>query len=125
MAIWLTALKVIPWAEVIAATPAVTQAARKLFKRTREAPLADVIVASGADPAAVLSVANIQALEATVAQLRTQQQATAAVMESLAAQNSQIVNAIDILRMRQRLLIGLCGALCAVVVGLTAWLISR
>lgn len=121
MSIWLTALKVIPWAEVIAATPAVTQAARKLFKRTTDTPLPEVSAA----PASVISPAHIQALEATLAQLLTQQQAAAAVMDSLAAQNSQIVNAIDVLRMRQRLLIGLSAILSAAVVGLTVWAIIQ
>ncbi len=119
MSILLTALKVIPWVEVIAAAPLVTQAARKLFKKNQ-----DLISPEGvSDSALAPELSGLQALQATVSQLMAQQQAMALVLESLAAQNSQIVYAIDILRVRQRSLIILCVGLCTLVAGLLTWLI--
>lgn len=114
MAIWLTALKVIPWVEVIAAAPLVTQAARKLFKKPQDSPSPD----SAREAVWVGEISEIQALEATVSQLRAQQQSTAAILQTLAAQSGQITTAIDVLRVHQRWLMILCLGLCIVVIGL-------
>jgi hypothetical protein len=119
VSIWITALKVIPWGEVIAAAPLVTQAARKLFKKNQDLTSPEGV----GDSALACELSGLAALEATVSQLMAQQQAMAQVLESLAAQNTQIVYAIDILRVRQRLLIMLCVGLCTLVTGLLAWLI--
>lgn len=117
MSIFLTALKVIPWAEVIAAAPLVTQAARKLFQKNQDlTPPKDPYDLAGAHEAS-----ELQALEATVSRLMSEQQAMAGVLETLAAQNSLLVQAIDILRARQRLLIIFCVGLCAVVTGMLSW----
>lgn len=134
--IWFTALKVIPWAEVIAAAPAITKGARKLFKRVEEAapvpPVAEFTAPSAplaaAAPVPGATLAQVKALEQALRQVREQQQAAAALVDSLAAQNGRIVDAIDVLRMRVRLLawasavlaVGLCGAL-----GWMAWGLAR
>ena len=43
MAGWLTAFKVIPWGDVIAAAPTVARGAKKLWDSIREQPAAPVI----------------------------------------------------------------------------------
>ena len=35
---WMSALKLVPWGDVIEATPQIMQAARKLISNTRKAP---------------------------------------------------------------------------------------
>jgi hypothetical protein len=121
--IWLTALKVIPWADVIAAAPVVTKGARKLFQRTQEAPALPEAPPAGAPLAAAVDPARVRALEAALAQLAAQQQASAQVLESLADQNAQVVQAIEILRMRLRLLAWLSAGLGAGLLGVTVALL--
>lgn len=108
----LTALKVIPWGEVINAAPGIVKGARKMFARAQDAePVAPPAEVPAGDP---LQQAwqRLRQLEAGAAELREQQQAAAALLESLAEQNAQLVQAVDILRARMRLLwwaAGLCG----------------
>src|SRR5687767_3041910 len=99
---WMTALKVIPWSDVIEATPGIVKGARKMFSRSQQAdpPPPASATESNAD-----SPARLVQLEATVARLGEQQQASAQLIETLAEQNARIVQAIDILRVRTRLLI--------------------
>lgn len=108
---WLTALKVIPWSDVIEATPGIVKGARKIFTRGQQA---DVPVAGAPGAAAPDRVTQ---LEAALAQLREQQQASAQLIETLAEQNARIVEAVQILRVRTRLLMVVSAVLA---LGLTA-----
>ncbi len=118
MGIWLSALKAIPWGDVIAAAPTVTRSARKLFARKR--PEAD---SPPADPPA--GEPPLQLLQEGLVRLSEQQQAQAEVLEALAAQNARIVETLEILRMRLRLLVGLSAALGAGLLGMLSWLVWR
>jgi hypothetical protein len=111
---WISALKVIPWGDVIEAAPGLVKGARKIFTRTQ---------ADGAPPAsdAASPQDRIEQLEATVARLSEQQQASAALLESLAEHNAQVVAAIEVLRLRSKLLAGACGVLLAALVAGAAW----
>ena len=100
---WLTALKVIPWADVIEAAPGLAKSARGLFKRTQEAAPA---TASAATPAAsapgdadavVQAMQRIAAMEALLAQAIERQRAAAELLDKLASQNARMVEAIDAL----------------------------
>lgn len=120
---WMTALKLVPWGEVIQATPQIMQAARKLISNTRKTP-ADV-------PAQPLGsgtpdqMAALQALQARLLQLEEDQRSSAVLIESLAEQNAQLVNAVDGLRRRgMQLLLAVCG-LGVCTVALLAWALSR
>lgn len=121
MGIWLTALKAIPWVDVIAAAPVITRSARQMFAKKRpedaQDPLAVAVPATG-DPA-------LQALQGAMAQLQARQQALADVLDALAAQNASVVEALDILRMRLRLLVGLSVLLVLGWGGTLAWLFWR
>jgi hypothetical protein len=114
---WISALKVIPWGDVIEAAPGLVKGARKVFTRTQPEP---VVVQ---DPAAPPQQ-RIEQLEAAVARLGEQQQAAAALIESLAEHNAKVVEAIERLRLRSRLLMGTCAVLLAAV-GTLAWLVLR
>lgn len=125
---WLTALKVIPWADVIEAAPGLAKSAKGFFKRTQEgaAPAPEGAAVPPATAAEGLSLAQatqrITALETRLAQTAERQQAAAALIDSLASQNARLVEAVDALDKRCQ---GLKVALCIVAVlavGTLIWL---
>ena len=125
-AVWLQALKVISWGTVIDAAPGLARSARGFFKKTQEAAqaAADSATASpsGADEGDPLALATrrIGALEGALVQATERQQAAAELLDSLAAQNARLVEAVDALRRRVQ------GLLIAVVVlaaaGVATWI---
>lgn len=124
MALWMSALKVIPWGDVIEAAPGIVKGARKMFARTQaNEAVAEEAAAAGADHAdsAPQLRERISRLEASLAQMAEQQQASAQIVESLAEQNAKVVQAIDILRVRTRLLLWVTGGLVVALIGLAAW----
>ncbi len=116
---WMSALKLVPWGEVIEATPQIAQAARRLLGATEKAPPPDA--ATPKDTAAD----HIAALRQRVQALEEEQRASAVLIQSLAEQNAQVVRAIDALRVRcQRLAIAAC-VLGVGTTGLLAWALTR
>ena len=128
---WLTALKIIPWGDVIEAAPGLAKGARNLFKRTQDAVQADAPPADEPPPnadaaeAAALAHRRIAELEVRLHDLTERQQSAAALLESLATQNAQLVVAVDALRRRGRLMWGAIGVLALACGGLAAWVASR
>ncbi len=125
---WLTALKVIPWADVIEAAPGLAKSAKGFFKRTQEGatPAPESASMPPGTAAEGLSLAQatqrITVLEARLAQTAERQQAAAALIDSLASQNARLVEAVDALDKRCQ---GLKVALCVVAllaVGTLIWL---
>ncbi|MFM9916408.1 MAG: hypothetical protein ACKVOX_11420 [Rhizobacter sp.] len=124
-AVWLQALKVIPWGTVIDAAPGLAKSARGFFKRTQEA--AQAASDSATEPSASMedgdpldsATRRIAALEACLAQATERQQVAAELLDSLAAQDARLVEAIDALRKRVQVLwigsvlmaVGLVGSL--------------
>lgn len=113
---WLVALKVIPWADVIEHAPKVLKAARQLLEKQRQrqapapepmaaAPQGNVIEMPGPTPPEVRALQ--QQLSATRDDLnrlqQTQEQITQTVAD-LAEQNTRLVQAVELLRKRTRLL---------------------
>ena len=121
---WMTALKLVPWGDVIEATPQILQAAKKLMGKTKAPPAgAEGALAGGGDPSALPVGTQIAQLQARVAQLEQEQRDSALLIQSLAEQNAQVVSAVGALRQRtQRLAIAIValGALCA---GLLVWVL--
>ena len=110
---WLTALKAVPWADVVQAAPGIVQGARKLFTAAKE-------YAAAADDASTSAHAGTRsdALEVRVQQIETgldalaaEQRSSAELIRSLAEQNANIVAALDIMRNRVRVLSAACIAL--------------
>jgi len=117
---WLTALKVIPWGDVIEATPGLVKGARKMFTRTAEQAAPPVV------PEAPASSSELQDrvvhLEARLAQVVEQQRASAELIDTLAERNARVVGAIEILRVRTRMLLWVNAVLgVAVLAGLVTW----
>lgn len=103
MAGWITVFKAIPWAALIAAAPAISKNARKLWDavRKQEAPRV-----TGQAPAA-----DQRALEEQVAELRRELTAASELVTGLAEQNSRLVEAVEVLRARTRALFALAAIL--------------
>ncbi len=114
---WMTALKLVPWRDVIEATPQILQAARKLLGKTKAASTdTEGTVAEGSAPPALPADAQITQLQARVAQLEQEQRDSALLIQSLAEQNAQVIRTVEGLRQRTlRLVIAVValGALCA------------
>jgi len=120
VAVWLTALKLVPWGDVIEATPQILQAAKKLMGKTRAAegddPSADALPRGVEGGTAVPLDTQIHELRTRVSQLEQEQRDSASLIESLAEQNAVVVRAVEALRLRTRRLtwgIGLLGIVCA------------
>lgn len=99
---WLSAIKLIPWGDVVQATPSIVRGARDLWSRTRrtneQAKGAELAEAPG----------ELGQLGARLAQLEAEQLEASQLINTLAEQNAQLVAALDALRRRQRALIAFC-----------------
>ncbi|MBC7957831.1 MAG: hypothetical protein H7Y33_18430 [Cytophagales bacterium] len=111
---WMTALKVIPWGDVIEAAPNIVKGARKIFTRSEQADVPPPAPTEGMPE-------RVFQLEARITQLAEQQAASAKLIETLAEQNARIVQAIDILRVRTRLLMVVSGVLAVLLVAAVLW----
>lgn len=106
---WLLALKVIPWGDVIEHAPKVLNAARKLMERQKAPPVvvpSPVPLDLGDAPPSVGELKNrlIEARQLIDQQAQTQTQLTQTLAE-LAEQNARLVAAVEVLRVRTRLLL--------------------
>src|SRR5688572_3222598 len=104
-----SAIKLVPWGEVIAASPALVAGAKKLWRAAKDqqpdAPAG--AAAQGID-------SRVYALEAKVAELTRENADSAEIIKSLAEQNAQLVAAVENLRVRSRLLL-VAGAVMAIL----------
>jgi len=119
---WLAALKVIPWGDVIEHAPNVLKAARKLMDRQKAEPELSTNTTVDMPGQSVPSLGELQnRLIAAQVQMEGQAQTQVQLTETLAAlaeQNAQLVSAVEVLRLRTRLLVwGMAALLVA-----TLWL---
>ncbi len=111
---WISALKVIPWKDVLEAAPGMVKGAKRLFTaakaETNSQPIADsspTIVSFDAEGLANLDN-RVRHLQAKVFELNSEQNSSAKLIKSLAEQNARVVNAIEIFRVRIKILIYVC-----------------
>ena len=109
---WMTALKLVPWGEVIEVAPQLVQGARKLLKSSRKGKSVEGF---GDEP---------QPLATRIAQLEDTLQTTVDLLESLTEQNARLVETVEALRQRQQRLVWAMALLGAAVVGLGFWAIG-
>lgn len=106
---WLAALKVIPWGDVIEHAPNVLKAARKLMDRQKAEPELSTNTVMDMAGQSVPSLGELQnRLIAAQVQMEGQAQTQVQLTETLAAlaeQNAQLVSAVEVLRLRTRLLV--------------------
>lgn len=126
---WVTALKLVPWGDVIQAAPSVLKAAKGLMNKSPEQELEEAAKAAFPEPhpathsnAGELALQQIAHLEARIAHMEQAQQATALVLEKMAEQQAQIVKTVGLLRTGATRLAWACGALTVIVIGLVVYL---
>ncbi len=122
---WLLALKVIPWADVIEATPALVKGARKLFKRSQDEAAEIAELPSTPPQSLPEALERLQKMETELGGLSRQQAESAALLQSLAEQNARLVEAVEMLRLRSRLLLSGFAGLAALAAALLAWALLR
>lgn len=120
---WLTAFKAIPWGDVIAAAPAVAHSAKKLWTSVRSRN-PDTGIGNAGTPAGDAQ-SRMQELEARLSDLKRESAASSELIKSLAEQNSRLVDAVEILRVRILALLAICFVLVVFSSGLAIWLLSR
>lgn len=128
MAAWLTALKLVPWTDVIQAAPHVVKAARSLLKKSgpenpgTEHPSPDHYHAdlADADPATLRS--HIALLESRMAALEQSHQESAILIGQMAQQQAQIVQTVGLLRTGITRLVWVCATLGLVVLALALYI---
>lgn len=127
---WVSALKLVPWGDVIQAAPTVLKAAKGLMKKSPEQELEDA--AQAAFPASAesqtpaanageLALQKVAQLEARIQQLEAAQRASNQVLEKMAEQQAQIVKTVGLLRTGATRLAWACGILSMAVIGLLVY----
>jgi hypothetical protein len=100
---WITALKLIPWRDVVENAPTVLRTAKKLWDKQAPAP----------------------SLQQEVASLREEARRAAEVIESLAEQNTRLIHAVEVLRVRTRVLTYALGAVATGLIALLVFVVAR
>lgn len=124
---WVTALKLVPWGDVIQAAPSVLKAAKGLLHKDAE-QAREAVAQATVDPTAAmpslasnageLALQQVAQLEARIQQLEAAQHASHQVLEKMAEQQAQIVKTVGLLRTGATRLAWACGVLSVLVLGL-------
>ena len=126
---WFAAFKKIPWTEVMSAAPSVVQGTKSLWDRVRrkgtEAPESNEMQASPVDATTSGMERRIRALEVAMAESKSEAASSAELIASLAKQNARLVNAVEVLRVRTRFLMGFCLVLAVIMLGVVLWVHIR
>lgn len=93
---WITAFKLIPWRDVVENAPTVLGAARKLWDKRAAEPVAEPDTTPHP---------HLATLQQELASLKEEAARTAELIKALAEQNTRLVEAIDVLRARSRLML--------------------
>ncbi len=127
---WITALKIIPWKDVLESAPHIVKAAKKLYAGTRanvsnpsEVPDSPTITSDSENLGSLDS--RLHHIESKILQLSDEQESSVELIRSLAKQNAHIVEAIEILRVRTKILLITCISFGGMLAGLVFWLIVK
>jgi len=130
---WLTVLKLVPWGDVIKNAPVIADGAKKLWDGVGKKPLAAAgtsppgtnLAAARADPNVVASMkAQLAEAELSIAQLHEQMQASSALIKALAEQNAELIQRVEINRVRTLWALGLLvvfGAIAGLNLAVALW----
>lgn len=125
---WITALKIIPWKDVIESAPHIVKAARNLYAGAKanasnpsdaqDSPsdISNSEISGNSD-------SNLRKIELRIQHLGSEQESSVELIRSLAQQNVRIVEAIELLRVRTKILLITCVLLGGFLAGLIYWLI--
>ena len=122
MAIWMTALKIIPWGSVVESAPHIVKAAKHLFSATKKntSGFSTADWQTGDAPTSLDK--RVRLLEAKLVELSDEQRSSAELIKSLAEQNALMVDAIEVFRVRVKILIIACVSLVGGLAGVIFWL---
>ncbi len=127
---WITALKIIPWKDVLESAPHIVKAAKKLYAGTRanvsnpsEAPDSPTKTSDSENLGSLDS--RLHHIESKILQLSDEQESSVELIRSLAKQNARIVEAIEILRVRTKILLITCISFGGMLASLVFWLIVK
>lgn len=120
---WLSVLKMVPWSDVIGSAPVVADGAKKLWntvaKKSPSSESTVVNAASGLSPdsdAIATLQAQLAAVEATAAELHQQMLVSSELIKALADQNTQLIQRVEVNRIRVLWLAGVTAVLGVVVI---------
>lgn len=117
---WITAFKLIPWRDVVENAPTVLGAAKKLWDKRTAPPPPPPAAENDATPHP-----HIKVLQQDIASLKEEAARTAELIKALAEQNTRLVEAVDVLRARSRLLLYTTLVLVVWVIALAVVLVIR
>ena len=125
---WITALKIIPWKDVIESAPHIVKAARNLYAgaKTNASNPTDAQDSPSDISNSEISGnydSNLRKIELKIQHLSSEQESSVELIRSLAQQNVRIVEAIELLRVRTKILLITCVVLGGFLAGLVYWLI--
>jgi hypothetical protein len=101
---WIAAFKLIPWSDVVQATPTVVRGAKDLWARTKKSKKKSMMLDGGLPAGASTTEQLLQRVTA----LENEQLEASALINTLAEQNAHLVAALTSVRARMRLLSALC-----------------
>lgn len=124
MPVWLSALKLVPWTDVVRNAPLIADGAKKLWgavgrKSASKAPLEASIERS--QPTLELLDGRTTALDDRVQQLERDMSASSELIKALADQQTQLVAALARVRTRQRWIMLVCAVLIVALVLLSGF----
>lgn len=129
---WITALKLVPWAEVVKNAPMVADGAQKLWRAVakKDVPEAEYEIEPAPDDATDASAitlleSRVASLEGRVSELQQEMVSSAGLITALAEQNNQLVQAMALMRVRTRLLLAAVAVLGAAAVACFYLLLAR
>lgn len=106
---WISAFKAIPWSELIAATPVITQGAKKLWEqvgKTRTVAKKKEPAVNRTQPVSSIDQ-RLDEMTTRIEQLEEEQKLSSEIISGLAEQNKQLIGAINVLNQRQKWLVAI------------------
>ncbi|MCK5392689.1 MAG: hypothetical protein KAJ31_09695 [Deltaproteobacteria bacterium] len=125
---WITALKIIPWKDVIESAPHIVKAARNLYAGAKANASNPTDAQDSPSDISNSEISgnydsNFRKIELKIQHLSSEQESSVELIRSLAQQNVRIVEAIELLRVRTKILLITCVLLGGLLAGLVYWLI--
>lgn len=121
---WLAVLQLVPWTDVIKNAPKAAEGAKKLWQSVRKKPPSSTPDATTRNLPSDIQTplqTRMATLEQDLANLHTQMLESAALIQTLAEQNAQLVQRVESMRLRLKVL-GVVVVLLIVTVGWLAML---
>jgi hypothetical protein len=127
---WITALKIIPWKDVLESAPHIVKAAKNIYAGTRtDTSSSSETTESSTGTFEDKSLGGIDfrlhKIEEKIQELGNEQGSSVELIRSLAKQNVRIVEVIEVLRVRTKILFVTCILFSSILAGLVFWLILK